>query len=136
MDIASVAPQVAFGSFYNSGQICVATKRIYTHKDIYQPFLEAMVSFSQHIKVGMPKEDGVMLSPIQNEMQYEKVKTFFEDGKKNGYKFAAGQENVEEGKEFSSIPRLLIIRQMIRGLSPKSLTGRLSLVSRGRTKRK
>lgn len=31
-------------------------------------------------------------------MQYEKVKTFFEDTKSNGYKFAIGEPEVKSGK--------------------------------------
>lgn len=66
-----------------------------------------MVSFTQHIKVGTPKEDGVMLGPIQNEMQYDKVKTFFEDTKKNGYKFVAGKDSVDEGKGYFIMPTII-----------------------------
>lgn len=44
VDIEKVAPEVAMGAFQNSGQVCVATKRIYIHEDIYKPFLAKMVS--------------------------------------------------------------------------------------------
>jgi acyl-CoA reductase-like NAD-dependent aldehyde dehydrogenase len=69
--------------------------------------MDAMIAFSKHIKVGTPKEEGVMLGPIQNEMQYEKVKTFFEDSKKNGYKFVAGNDSVEEGKGYFINPAII-----------------------------
>jgi acyl-CoA reductase-like NAD-dependent aldehyde dehydrogenase len=36
VDIDKVAPEVAMGAFQNTGQVCVATKRIYIHKDIYE----------------------------------------------------------------------------------------------------
>jgi acyl-CoA reductase-like NAD-dependent aldehyde dehydrogenase len=32
-------PQIAFGAFLNSGQFCLASKRIFVHQDIYQEFL-------------------------------------------------------------------------------------------------
>src|SRR5258706_5552181 len=35
VDIEKVAPEVAMGAFVNSGQVCVATKRIYIHESIY-----------------------------------------------------------------------------------------------------
>ncbi|KAI9656225.1 MAG: hypothetical protein M1821_004888 [Bathelium mastoideum] len=96
VDIEKVAPQVAMGAFMNSGQVCVATKRIYVHESIYEPFLQAMVKAASSFKVGLSNEPGVMLGPIQNKMQYEKVKGFFADSKKNGYKFATGKDEIEE----------------------------------------
>ncbi|SLM36819.1 aldehyde dehydrogenase [Lasallia pustulata] len=107
VDIEKVAPQVAFGAFANSGQVCVATKRIYIHESIYEPFVKAMVKFTASLKVGTSEEEGVMLGPIQNQMQYEKVTQFFEDSKKNGYKFAAGPDVVESSKGFFIQPTII-----------------------------
>jgi len=90
VDIAKVAPQVALGAFFHSGQVCVASKRIYVHQDIYDEFLKALVSVVQSWKVGGISEEGVMLGPIQNEMQYNIVKGYFEDSIKRGLKFALG----------------------------------------------
>lgn len=90
VDIAKTAPEVAMGGWQNSGQVCVATKRIYIHADIYQPFLKAMVDFTKSLKMGASDDDGVMLGPVQNAMQFEKVQTFFADAKENGYTFAHG----------------------------------------------
>ncbi|KAK4987349.1 hypothetical protein LTR50_004684 [Elasticomyces elasticus] len=94
VDIEKVAPEVAMGAFQNSGQVCVATKRIYIHESIYKPFVAKMVEFTKTLKVGAPDDEGVMLGPIQNAMQYEKVKGFFADTKKNGYTFAQGGPDV------------------------------------------
>ncbi|KAF5003844.1 hypothetical protein FDECE_9637 [Fusarium decemcellulare] len=92
VDPAVVAPQVALGSFMNSGQLCVASKRVYVHEDIYDEFLKVMVETVKQWAVG-PTSDlkpGTMLGPIQNEMQYNIVTQFFEDTARNGYKFALG----------------------------------------------
>jgi acyl-CoA reductase-like NAD-dependent aldehyde dehydrogenase len=90
VDIPSVAPALVMGAMYNSGQVCIATKRIYIHEDIYEPMVKAMGEFAKTLKVGQGDEEGVMLGPIQNEMQYERVKGFFEEGKGKGWKYAAG----------------------------------------------
>jgi len=95
------------GAFYNSGQVCVATKRIYIHQDIYEPFLKAMVNFTKSIKVGQGNEEGVVVGPIQNEMQYEKVQQFFQDSKKNGYKFAVGTDEVDKSKGYFIQPTII-----------------------------
>lgn len=99
VDIEKVAPQVALGAFFNSGQVCVATKRIYIHEKIYRPFVEAIVAFTkQALKVGPSEGEGVMLGPVQNPMQFERVKTFFKDSKEQGYNFAMGTKDVDESK--------------------------------------
>lgn len=68
-------------------------KRIYIHEKIFDEFLAAMVKHTKTLKLGAGTEEGVFLGPIQNEMQYERVKGFFEDIKKDGHKVAVGGEN-------------------------------------------
>jgi len=66
-----------------------------------------MVEFTKNIKVGPSDEAGVLLGPIQNSMQFEKVKGFFEDSKKKGYKFAVGQPDVAPSKGFFVQPTII-----------------------------
>ena len=106
VDIKATAPQVVMGALQNSGQVCVATKRIYIHESIYKEFLEEMVNFTKTIQVG-DSESGSLLGPVQNKMQYEKVKEFFADTKKNGYKFAIGEDTPAEGKGFFIKPTII-----------------------------
>ncbi|MFI7601633.1 aldehyde dehydrogenase family protein [Actinoplanes sp. NPDC049681] len=44
VDPVWAAQQAALGAFVNSGQICVAVERIYVHRDIAGPFLEALTA--------------------------------------------------------------------------------------------
>ncbi|CAJ0543983.1 Ff.00g040240.m01.CDS01 [Fusarium sp. VM40] len=92
VDPKVVAPQVALGSFMNSGQFCVASKRIFVHEDIYDEFLKVMVETVKQWTVAPTStlEPGIMLGPVQNQMQYDIVKGFFEDASQNGHKFALG----------------------------------------------
>jgi acyl-CoA reductase-like NAD-dependent aldehyde dehydrogenase len=83
VDIGNVASQVALGAFSNSGQLCVASKRIFVHDDVYIPFLEAITAVVKAWKVGPAFEEGVMLGPVQNEIQYNNVRGFFEDCMQN-----------------------------------------------------
>lgn len=100
VDVDKVAPEVVMGAFQNSGQVCVATKRVYVHESIYKPFVEAMVKATKNLKVGNSDDNGVVLGPIQNAMQYAKVTEFFADSKAKGFKFAAGEPDVQKGKGY------------------------------------
>jgi acyl-CoA reductase-like NAD-dependent aldehyde dehydrogenase len=107
VDMDKAVPEVTMGCFWNSGQVCVATKRVYIHESIYEDFVKRMVAFSKNIKVGSSDEEGVLLGPIQNSMQYEKVKQFFADSKEKGYKFAAGSPDVAPSKGFFIQPAII-----------------------------
>ncbi|KAF3358303.1 hypothetical protein VdG1_02789 [Verticillium dahliae VDG1] len=90
VDVDTTAPEVALGSFFNSGQLCVASKRIYVHEDVYDSFLKKLVETVASWKVGPPSTEGVMLGPVQNDMQYKIVNSILDDTTRNGYKFALG----------------------------------------------
>lgn len=90
VDIEATAAKIATLSFLNSGQICLALKRIYVHESIYDKFLEAAVAFTKTLKHGEGHEEGVFLGPIQNQMQFDRVSGFFDDIEKSGQKVAVG----------------------------------------------
>ncbi|KAH7072464.1 aldehyde dehydrogenase-like protein [Paraphoma chrysanthemicola] len=93
VDIDDVAQKVATFSFLNSGQICLALKRIFVQESIADKFLQALVKATEQLKVGPGDQPDVFLGPIQNSMQYERVKGFFSDIEKENWKVAAGGTN-------------------------------------------
>ncbi|KAF2019977.1 aldehyde dehydrogenase [Aaosphaeria arxii CBS 175.79] len=112
VDPGVVAPQVALGSFLNSGQLCVASKRIYVHQDIYDEFLRAMVDTVRSWKVG-PTSGFVRdltLGPVQNEMQFNKVMAIIENSRANGHRFALGGDRDEAHPESYVIAPIIVDR--------------------------
>ncbi|KAF2719825.1 aldehyde dehydrogenase-like protein [Polychaeton citri CBS 116435] len=95
VDVKKIAPELVMGAFQNSGQVCVATKRIYIHQDIYDEFLAEMVTATKNLKIGSP-DSGSIIGPVQNYMQYQRVKEFFADSKTQGYKFAVGDSEAPD----------------------------------------
>lgn len=94
------------GSFWNTGQVCTAIKRLYIHEDIYEKLLDAIAKAVVKFKVGAGTEEGAMVGPVQNEMQYKKVRHLFEDAKENGYKAKFGGD-VKEAKGFFLEPTMI-----------------------------
>ena len=92
VDPKTIAPQLFWAAFQNNAQFCNATKRLYIHEKIYDEVLAALVEFIKTQKVGDGSEADTALGPIQNQPQYEKVAEFFEDCRRNGYRFAVGGE--------------------------------------------
>lgn len=99
VDVEEVAPKIATLAFLNSGQICLALKRVYVHEGIFERFKEAMVKFTRTLKVGEGNEEGVFLGPVQNRMQFERVRGFFEEIEKEGQKVVVGGEKPGKGEK-------------------------------------
>jgi acyl-CoA reductase-like NAD-dependent aldehyde dehydrogenase len=76
-------------------KICLALKRIFVHEKIYEQFRDKMVEYTKTLKVGEGFEKDVFLGPIQNSMQYERVKGFFDAIDKEKYEVAVGGKNPE-----------------------------------------
>jgi acyl-CoA reductase-like NAD-dependent aldehyde dehydrogenase len=92
VDPKKIAPELFWAAFQNNAQFCNATKRLYVHEDVYDEVLKALVDFTQTQKVGDGADPETALGPIQNEPQYRKVMDYFEDCRRNGYRFAVGGE--------------------------------------------
>ncbi|MBP6379747.1 MAG: aldehyde dehydrogenase family protein [Sphingorhabdus sp.] len=92
VDVEKVAEQLFWAAFGNNGQICIATKRMYVHKDIYEPLRDAIVAYAKTVKIGDGSEQGTRLGPINNRPQYERVLDLIRDAKEHGYTFLMGGE--------------------------------------------
>jgi acyl-CoA reductase-like NAD-dependent aldehyde dehydrogenase len=93
VDAKAIAPELFWAAFQNNAQFCNVTKRLYVHEDVYDEVRDALVEFiNANIKVGDGTKADTDLGPIQNSMQYGKVKDYFADCHANGYKFALGGE--------------------------------------------
>lgn len=93
VDVDSVAPQVAALAFLNSGQICIAIKRIYVHEDIYDKFREGVIAYAKSLVVGDGAQEKTTIGPVQNSMQYGKVKSLFDQIGKDKWTVAYGGTN-------------------------------------------
>jgi len=89
-DPAKVASDIFWAAFANSGQICLAIKRLYVHDSIYEPFCAALAELARTAKVGDGMDPEVRIGPIQNRMQYEKVLGFLEDTRRTGARILTG----------------------------------------------
>jgi acyl-CoA reductase-like NAD-dependent aldehyde dehydrogenase len=90
VDPKAIAKKVFFAAFVNSGQVCMAIKRIYAHEKIYDALCAALVEEANNAIVGNGLDPKTELGPIQNKMQYDKVVGIIEDTKRSGAKFLTG----------------------------------------------
>jgi acyl-CoA reductase-like NAD-dependent aldehyde dehydrogenase len=86
-----IAPKLFFAAMVNSGQVCLAAKRIYVPEKIYDAVCTELAKIASAAKVGNGLEEGVDFGPLQNKMQYEKVKAIVEDARAQGKVIAGGE---------------------------------------------
>ncbi|WP_435198993.1 aldehyde dehydrogenase family protein [Qipengyuania sp. 902] len=96
-DVEKVAEQLFWSSFSNAGQVCIAAKRVYIHKDIYDDLSKAIAEYAKSVVVGDGSQQGTGVGPIQNKKQYDRVLELIQDAKDNGYKFLTGGDKDPSG---------------------------------------
>lgn len=89
-DWEPLIPTLFWAAFGNSGQWCIASKRLYVHRSIHAAFVAAFVEYGRQQTVGDGMDPATDLGPIQNRMQYDKLKDLFADVKANGYTVPLG----------------------------------------------
>jgi acyl-CoA reductase-like NAD-dependent aldehyde dehydrogenase len=90
VDVKETARAIFGNAFLNNGQVCVAVKRAYIHADIYDAMAAELAALADAAIVGDGLEQGTQIGPIQNAMQFEKVKGFLESARAEGTIVAGG----------------------------------------------
>ncbi|MEI9930308.1 MAG: aldehyde dehydrogenase family protein [Rhizomicrobium sp.] len=91
VDPSAAAPDIFQGAFMNSGQVCGAIKRLYVHESIYDRMCDELAALATAAVVGDGLEQGTQLGPLQNKMQFEKVKALIESARADGTLLAGGE---------------------------------------------
>lgn len=106
-----VAKGIFDGAFQNSGQVCLAIKRLFVHESIYDEMCDELARLCEAAIVDDGLKQGTNLGPLQNKMQYERVKAFLDDARAHG-KIVAGGEVMDRPGYFI---RPTIVRDIAEG---------------------
>lgn len=97
VDPKETAPKLFQSAFQNSGQVCIAMKRLYVHESIYDEMCEALATIADETVIGDGLQQGTKLGPLQNQMQFEKVKGLIEEARRDGNVIAGGEAPDQPG---------------------------------------
>jgi acyl-CoA reductase-like NAD-dependent aldehyde dehydrogenase len=89
-DPQAVAPQIFSGAMLNTGQLCLAIKRVYAHDSIYDALCAELAQLAEDAVVGDGLAEGTQFGPLQNKAQFEKVLRYIEDARARGRIIAGG----------------------------------------------
>lgn len=85
-DIDNAVEECITGSLSFNGQRCTAIKMIFVHKSIADEFLKKFTDKISNLKLGLPWEQGVRITPLPETGKSEYLQSLIEDAKKLGGK--------------------------------------------------
>jgi acyl-CoA reductase-like NAD-dependent aldehyde dehydrogenase len=89
-DPQAIAQGLFWGAFINMGQTCACAKRLYVHQSQYEAVIAALKAVAEAMPMGDGMQEGIMLGPVQNQMQFDKVCTLVEAARRDGARIVTG----------------------------------------------
>ncbi len=81
---------VAFGALATAGQRCTSTRRAVVHEDIYGEFVKNLKDIYKNVKIGNPREPGVLVGPLIDQKAVEGYLSSLKEAEKEGGKILVG----------------------------------------------
>lgn len=96
-DVKTVAPKVFAAAMVNAGQVCLAAKRIYAPRALYDALCDEFARLGAEAVVDDGLNQGAQIGPLQNKQQYEKVLEIIADAKRQGKVVVGGDALDRDG---------------------------------------
>ena len=105
VDPKAIAPRIFGGAMVNTGQVCLAIKRVYAHDSIYDALCTELAKLADAAVIGDGVDPNTQYGPLQNKVQFEKVKGYVEEARTRGKIIAGGTPH--KGKGFFVRPTIV-----------------------------
>ena len=96
-DLSKAVPDGLMAAFRNAGQSCIAPTRMLVHRSQLGAAQEIARQTVARLKVGDPMDPSVVVGPLANRAQFEKVQSMIEIGIREGGKLVCGGPGRPEG---------------------------------------
>ncbi|MBE7190315.1 gamma-aminobutyraldehyde dehydrogenase [Jatrophihabitans endophyticus] len=96
-DIADAAENIAIGGYFNAGQDCTAATRVLVGAGVADEFAAALAEQARDAKVGAPADDDILLGPLNNAAQFERVSAMVERAPDHAEVLAGGARLGDKG---------------------------------------
>jgi acyl-CoA reductase-like NAD-dependent aldehyde dehydrogenase len=93
VNVKDVAAKIFRGAMMNSGQVCLAIKRVYVPDSLYEAMCAELSELARQLVVGDGLDPATQMGPLQ----FDKVKEFLEDARVNGKIIAGGKVLERDG---------------------------------------
>jgi aldehyde dehydrogenase (NAD+) len=96
-DLDLTVRAIVFGSVGTAGQRCTTTRRVIAHQSIYTELSRALIKAYRQIRIGNPREEGVLMGPLVSLEAVEKMGIAIENLKGQGGQVLYGGEVLTGG---------------------------------------
>ncbi|MHB1342959.1 MAG: aldehyde dehydrogenase family protein [Thermoleophilia bacterium] len=83
-DVDAAVEGALFGSYFNTGQVCAASSRLFIHESLYDEFVTKFVEGSKLLRVGDPMDPMTVIGPVPFESHREKIERYVASAKASG----------------------------------------------------
>lgn len=83
-DLAAAIAGTARSAFYNCGQVCLCTERVYVHRSRYEEFVTGLKAAAENLVIGAPDDPGVQMGPLISRKHRERVLSYLEIARQDG----------------------------------------------------
>ncbi len=89
-DLEAAVEWIMFGIFWNQGQVCSATSRLFVHEKLAPALTERLAAEAQRICIGNGLDEGVKLGPLVSAPQRQRVESFVQQAVADGGQVVTG----------------------------------------------
>jgi acyl-CoA reductase-like NAD-dependent aldehyde dehydrogenase len=97
VDPVATAQKIFSAAMANAGQVCLAVKRAYVPDAIYDAFCDELARLAGEAVVDEGTQQGAQIGPVQNAMQFEKLKGLLDSARSEGKIIAGGNAMDRDG---------------------------------------
>lgn len=94
-DLEKAIPAAANGIFFNCGQVCAASSRLYAHASIFDRVIEGIAAHARNLNVGDGLDPNTDIGPMVSGQQLERVTQFLNAGVNDGASLITGGKRIE-----------------------------------------
>lgn len=106
-DLEAAVEWIMFGIFWNQGQVCSATSRLFVQEKLAPSLLERLAAEAARIPMGNGLEPGVKLGPLVSSSQRQRVESFVTQARQDGGRVLTGGGRPAFEKGYFYQPTLL-----------------------------
>ncbi len=85
--------------FWNTGQTCFSPTRIFVHEEVYEAFIDLLITEVQSMEIGPGMENNT-IGPLITETAVERVQSYLDDAIEEGAKILLGGNRINRSGHF------------------------------------
>lgn len=128
-DLAAAAQKAAFGAFYNQGEVCSATSRIFVERPVYEEFVRLLAEAAESYQPGDPLDPDTAIGSLVSQQHADAVWECVEQARADGTIVAGGNRPAINGASTFIDPTVVTDLPLDHRLHEHEIFGPVALVT-------